>query len=67
LDSDLVRGGDSPEVGHVLDGPDGEPAVDEAVVDEHVRHPEQRDPEPLSHDDTWSHVSTDIRIAISAQ
>lgn len=42
-----MGGGDTAEVGHVLDGPHGEAAVDEAVVHEHVRHPEQRDPQPL--------------------
>ena len=42
-----MGGGDTPEVGHVLDGPDGEAAVDEAVVHEHVGHPEQRDPQTL--------------------
>ena len=42
-----MGGGDAAEVGHVLDGPDGEAAVDEAVVHEHVGHPEQRDPQPL--------------------
>jgi hypothetical protein len=45
--ADLMGGGDAAEVGHVLDGPDGEAAVDEAVVHEHVGHPEQRDPQPL--------------------
>ena len=44
---DLMGGGDTAEVGHVLDGPDGEAAVDEAVVHEHVGHSEQRDPQPL--------------------
>jgi len=43
----LMGGGDTAEVGHVLDGPDGEAAVDEAVVHEHVGHSEQRDPQPL--------------------
>ena len=42
-----MGGGDAPEVGHVLDGPDGEAAVDEAVVHEHVGYPEQRDAQPL--------------------
>ena len=42
-----MGGGDTPEVGHILDGPDGEAAVDEAVVHEHVGHSEQRDPQPL--------------------
>ena len=42
-----MGGGDTPEVRHVLDGPDGEAAVDEAVVHEHVGHPEQRDPQTL--------------------
>jgi hypothetical protein len=38
-------------------------------VDEHVGHPEERDPEPLWREDTWKgqvrwrHVSTDIRCA----
>jgi hypothetical protein len=45
--SDLMGCGDTPEVGHVLDGADGETAVDEAVVHEHVGHPEERDPQPL--------------------
>ena len=49
---DLVGGGDPPEVGHVGDGPHREAAVDQAVVDEHVRHPEQRDPESLRRTDT---------------
>jgi hypothetical protein len=43
----LMGGGDTAEVGHVLDGPDGEAAVDEAVVHEHVGHSEQRDAQPL--------------------
>lgn len=42
-----MGGGDAPEVRDVGDGAHGEAAVDEAVVDEHVRHPEQRDSEPL--------------------
>lgn len=44
---DLMRGGDTAEVGHVLDGAHGEAAVDEAVVHEHVGHPEERDPQAL--------------------
>lgn len=44
---DLMGGGDPAEVGHVLDGPHGEAAVDEAVVHEHVGHPEERDPQAL--------------------
>ena len=43
----LVRRGHSPEVGHIRDGADGEPAVDQAVVDEHVRHAEKRNPKAL--------------------
>lgn len=43
----LVRGSHSPEVGHVGDGADGEAAVDQAVMDEHVGHAEQRNPEAL--------------------
>jgi len=43
----LVSGSDSPEVGHVGDGADGEAPVDQAVVDEHVGHAEQRNPEAL--------------------
>lgn len=42
-----MRGGDTAEVGHVLDGAHGEAAVDEAVVHEHVGHPEERDPQAL--------------------
>lgn len=47
-----MGGSNSAEVGHVLDGPHGEAPVDQAVVDEHVRHPEQRDPESLRRTDT---------------
>lgn len=43
----LVGRGHSPEVGHIRDGADGEAAVDQAVVDEHVGHAEQRNPEAL--------------------
>jgi hypothetical protein len=48
-----VSGSDSPEVGHVGDGADREAAVDQAVVDEHVGHAEQRNPEALWGQDTW--------------
>ena len=50
----LVSGSDSPEVGHVGDGADGEAPVDQAVVDEHVGHAEQRNPEALWEANTWS-------------
>jgi hypothetical protein len=49
----LVSGSHSPEVGHVGNGADGEAAVDQAVVDEHVGHAEQRNPEALEEKDTW--------------
>jgi hypothetical protein len=59
--SDLVGGGDAPKVRDVGDGPHREAAVHETVVDEHVRHPEQRDPEPLRRPNTgmrMRHVTT---------
>jgi hypothetical protein len=40
-----VSGSHSAEVGHVGDGADRKAAVDQAVVDEHVGHAEQRNPE----------------------
>jgi hypothetical protein len=43
----LVRGSHSAEVGHVGDGADRKAAVDQAVVDEHVGHAEQRNPQAL--------------------
>jgi hypothetical protein len=49
----LVSGSHSAEVGHVGDGADREAAVDQAVVDEHVGHAEQRNPEALWEEDTW--------------
>ena len=49
-----MSGSDSPKVGHVGDGADGEAAVDQAVVDEHVGHAEQRNPEALWEANTWS-------------
>ena len=49
----LVSGSHSAEVGHVGDGADREAAVDQAVVDEHVCHAEQRNPEALLEEDTW--------------
>jgi hypothetical protein len=49
----LVSRSHSPEVGHIGDGADGEPAVYQAVVDEHVGHAEKRNPEALWETDMW--------------
>jgi hypothetical protein len=45
--ANLVGSGDSPEVGHVLDGSHRESPVDQSVVDEHVRDTKQCNPQAL--------------------